>query len=112
MPSEQSIRRHQGPYLEEPPFANLLGLYCKPSTLLIGEAEPFPGELLSQDSVTRKLRFLLLEVFDHVLRVSIDPASEDQHQKLKRQSVHQSEFKPAKPEETRRNRRSTTRLSS
>jgi hypothetical protein len=38
-----------------------------------------------------------LEIFDHVLLGSIDPASEDQHQKLQRQSVHQSESRPAKP---------------
>jgi hypothetical protein len=43
--------------------------------------------------------------------VSIDPASEDQHQKLQRQSVHQSGFRQAKPEETGRNRRFDARLS-
>ena len=42
------------------------------------------AELLPQDSITRKLRFLPSEIFDHVLLVSIDPASEGQHQKLRR----------------------------
>jgi hypothetical protein len=41
----------------------------------------------------------------------IDPASEDQHQKLQRQSVHQPEFRPARLGELGRNRRSGTRLS-
>jgi hypothetical protein len=79
VPSEQSIRCHQGLYLEEPSSADLLGLYREPSTLLIREAESLPTQLLPQGSVTRKLRFLLLEIFDHVLLVSIDPASEGQH---------------------------------
>ncbi len=94
VPSEQSIRRHQGLYLEEPSSADLLGLHRKPSTLLIAEAQPLPAELLPQGSFTRKLRFLLLEIFDHVLLVSIGPASEDQHQKLQRQSVHLPESRP------------------
>ncbi len=76
MTSEQSIRRHQGLYLEEPSSADLLGIHRQPSTLLIGEAEPLPAELLTQGSITLKLRFLLSEIFDHVLLVSIDPASE------------------------------------
>jgi len=46
--------------LEEPPSADLLGLYREPSTLLIGEAEPPPAELLPQGSI------FLLEIFDHV----------------------------------------------
>ncbi len=77
-PSEQSIRCHQGLYLEEPSSADFLFLHRESSTLRIGEAEPLPAELLPQGSITRKLRFLLLEIFDHVLLVSIDPASEDQ----------------------------------
>jgi hypothetical protein len=52
-----------------------------------------------------------LEISNHVLLVSIDPASEDQHQKMQRQSVHQSEFRRAKPEEMGRNRRFDARLS-
>ena len=72
--------------------ADLLSLYRKPSTLRIGEAEPLPAELLPQGSI------FLLEIFDHVLLVSIDPASEDQHQKLQRQRVHQCEFRPATTE--------------
>jgi hypothetical protein len=77
--------------LEEPSSADLRSIHREPSTLLIGEAEPLPAELLPQGSV------FLLEIFDHVLLVSIDPASEDQHQKLQRQSVHQSKFRRAKP---------------
>jgi hypothetical protein len=79
VPSEQRIQRHQGLYLEEPSSTDLLGLHREPPALLIGEMEPLPAELLPQGSVTRKLRFLLLEIFDHVLLVSIDPTSEDQH---------------------------------
>ncbi len=98
MPPEQSIRPHQGLYLKEPSSANLLGLRREPSTQLISEAESLPAQLLPLGSVTRKLRFLLLEIFDYVLLVPIDPASEDQHQKLQRQSVHQCEFRPATTE--------------
>jgi len=111
VPSEQRIRGHQSLYLEEPSSADLLGLYREPSTLRIGEAEPLLAELLPQGSVTRKLRFLLSGIFDHVLLVSIDPASEDQHQKLQRQSVHLPESRPPNLGEMRRNRRSGTRLS-
>jgi hypothetical protein len=45
------------------------------------------------------------------LLVSIDPPSEDQHQKLQRQSIHQTEPRPAKFEETGQYQRSSTRLS-
>jgi hypothetical protein len=111
VPSEQRIRGHQSLYLEEPSSADLLGLYREPSTLLIGEAESLPAELLPQGSIPRKLRLLLLEIFDHVLLVAIDPASEDQHQKLQRQSVHLPESRPPKLGELGRNHRSGTRLS-
>jgi len=79
VPSEQRIRRHQGLDLDEPSSADLLGLYREPSTLLIREAESLPAQPITQGSITRKLRFLLLEIFDHVLLVAIDPPSEDQH---------------------------------
>jgi len=98
--------------LKEPLPADFLDLRREPSTLLICEAESLPAELLAQGSVTRKLRFLLLEIVDYVLLVPIDPASEDQHQKLKRQSVHRPESRPANLGEMGRNRRSGPRLSS
>ena len=85
-PSEQSIRGHQGLYLEEPSSTDLLGLRGELSTLLIAKAESLPAQPLAQGSVTRKLRFLLPEIFDCVLLVSIDPTSEDQHQKMQRQN--------------------------
>lgn len=84
VPSEQSIWRHQGLYLGEASPADLFGLNRESSTLLIREAEPLPAELLPQGTI------FLLEIFNHVLLVSIDPASEDQHQKLQRQSIHRS----------------------
>ena len=62
----------------------MLDLYREPSALLIGEADPLPAELLTQGSVTRRLCFLLLQIFDRVLLVPINPASEDQHQKSQR----------------------------
>jgi len=64
--------------LEEPLSADPLGLHREPSTLLIGQPKSRPTELLSQGSV------FLLEIFNYVLLVPIDPASEDQHQKLQR----------------------------
>jgi hypothetical protein len=112
VPSEQSIRRHQGLDLGEPFPTDLLGLYREPSTLLIGEAEPLPTELLPQGSITRKLRFLLSEIFNHVVLVSIDPASEDQHQKLQRQSVYRPESRRPNLGEMGRNRRPSARLHS
>ncbi len=36
---------------------------------------------------------LLLEIFNHIPLVSIDPASEEQHQKWPRLSSHLSEFR-------------------
>ena len=51
------------------------------------ELDPFSQHLFAFCN-RRKLRFLLSEVFNHVLLVSIDPAREDQHQKLQWQSVH------------------------
>jgi len=59
-------------------------IHREASALLIREAESSPAQLLAQGSVTRKLRFLLLKIFGHVLLVSIDPASEDHHQKMQR----------------------------
>ena len=111
VPPEQSIRGYQSLYLEEPFSADLLGLHRESAALLIGKPKSLPAQLLPQGPVTRKLRFLLLEIFDHVLLVSIDPASEDQHQKLKRQSDHLSESRPPNLEKMGRNHRSSTRLS-
>jgi hypothetical protein len=45
------------------------------------------------------------------LLVSIDPACEDQHQNLERESVHWPESRPAGPGELGRDHRSSTRLS-
>jgi hypothetical protein len=64
--------------LEEPSSADLLGLYREPSALLIREAESLPTQLLPQGSI------FLLEIFDDLLLMPIDPASEDQHQELQR----------------------------
>jgi hypothetical protein len=99
VPSEQSIWSHQGLDLGEDFPTDLLGLRRKAAALLTSKPKSFPAKLLPQGSVTQKLRFLLLEIFDHILLVSIDPASEDQHQKLKRQSVHRSEFRPSNLQE-------------
>ena len=92
IPAEQGIRGHQGLYLEEPSSADPLGHYGESAALVIGKPESLSGQLRAQDSV------FLLEILDHILLVSIDPDSEDQHQKLQRQSVHQAELRPAKPE--------------
>ncbi len=65
MPSEQSIRRHQGLDFEEPHSPNRLGPGGESTALAIGETKPFLAQLLPQGSV-----FLL----------------EAQHQELKRNS--------------------------
>ena len=78
MPSEKSIRRHQSLDLREALPTDLFGLRRESAALLIGEPKSLSAELVPQGSV------FLLELFDHVLLVSIDPASEDQPQKLQR----------------------------
>lgn len=82
MPSERSARRHSGLDLEQPSPADLLGLSCAPPRLLIGEAAPHPAELLAQSSV------FFLEIVNRVRLAPIDPATEDQHQKMKPRNVH------------------------
>ena len=86
---EQSIRGYEGLYFEESFSADLLGLHRESSALLMGKPKLLSVQLLPQSSV------LLLEEFDRVLLMAIYPASEDQHQKLQRQSVHQLELRPA-----------------
>ena len=49
----------------------------------------------SCQSHTRKLRFLLLEVFEHVLLVPTHPAGEDHYQKLEWKRVHRFQFRPS-----------------
>jgi hypothetical protein len=78
VPSEQSIRRHQGLDLREAVPTDLLGLRCEAAALMIREAESLSSELLPQGSI------FPLEIFDHVVLVPIDPAGEDQHQELQR----------------------------
>ena len=101
----KNIRRYQGIDLKESFSADFLGLFRETPTLLIGEAEPFPTQLLPQGAV------FLLQVLDGLLLVPIHPTSEGQHQKLKWQSVHLPGFSPAAAEEMGRNRRSSDRLS-
>lgn len=69
MPSEQSIRRRQGFYLEEAFSANLLGLHGESSALLINKPQSLSTQLLAQGSV------FLLELLDDVLLMAFDPAS-------------------------------------
>jgi hypothetical protein len=74
--------------------------------LSIGEAQSLAAQLLTERSV------LFLEIFNHVLLVSIDPAGEDQHQKkLQWQTIHQPDLRSAMPGEMGEKRRSGTRLS-
>ena len=82
VPSEQGVWCHQGLDLGEPFSADLLGLRGETSALLVGESQSFSAQLLPQGSV------FLLEILGHVLLVATDPACEDQHQELQRQSVH------------------------
>jgi len=111
VPTKQGIWCHPGPDLEEPFTADRFCLDGESEALPIGEPRSLAAQLLAQRSVTLKLRFLLLEIFDYVPLMPIDPASEDQHQKLPRQSVHRAEFRPATAEKMGRNRRSSDRPS-
>jgi hypothetical protein len=51
-------------------------------SLSIGEQQALFAQLLAEHPV------LLLQVLDDVLLIAIHPSGEDQHQKLKLQSVH------------------------
>ncbi len=82
VPTKQSIWCHQGTDLDKPSSTDRFGLDGESAAWSIGESQTFSAQLLAQRSV------FLLEIFNHVLLVPIDPAPEDQHQKLESQSVH------------------------
>ena len=96
----------KSPFLQEPVPGNLRCLRCESSALLVGEPKLRSAQLFAQGSV------FLLEIFDVFLLVPIDPAREDQHQKLRRQSVQQFESRSPNLEEMGRTPRNGTRLSS
>ena len=82
VPTKQSIGCHQGPDFQKAFSTDRYGLNRESAALSIGESQSLSAQLLTQRSV------FLLEIFNHILLVSIDPAREDQHQKLQWQSVH------------------------
>jgi hypothetical protein len=88
MPSKESIGSHQGLDLGEPFSADLPGLRGETPALVVSESQSLSIYLLPQGSI------LLLEIVDHVLLMAAYPASEDQHQKLQRQSVHRTGSRP------------------
>jgi hypothetical protein len=51
MPSKQRVWRHQGVELQEPLSADRLGLDRESTTLLIGEPQSLPAQLLTQRSI-------------------------------------------------------------
>ena len=53
MPSKQSVWRHQGFEFEKPFSADRFGLDRESTTLLIGESQPLPTELIAQGSIFR-----------------------------------------------------------
>ena len=93
VPTKQSIRCHQSPDLEQPFSTDRFGFDRESPALLIRKLKSLSAQLLAQRSV------FLLQVLDGVPLVPIHPASKDQHQKLKWQSVHLSEFRPTDSEE-------------
>jgi hypothetical protein len=105
IPTKQSVRCHQSPDRESPFSTDLFGLDRESAALSIGESRSLSAELFAQHAV------FLLEEFNPLLLVPIDPASKDQHQKMERESVHRPEFRPARHGESGRDRRSGTRLS-
>jgi hypothetical protein len=60
----------------------------EPASLCVGESNSLSAELVTENSVTRKLRFLLLEILDHFLLVAAQPAGEKKDQELQRQRCH------------------------
>ena len=76
MPIQESARCHQSCELSEVFETDLLGFGGKPSALVVVE----PGllvQLLPHDLN------LLLEVFDHVLLMAVDPAGQTNEEELK-----------------------------
>jgi hypothetical protein len=73
---------------ESPFFGDHLGLRGETPALLIGESQSLSAHLLPQRSI------LLLEMFDDFLLMATDPAGEDQHQELQRQSVLRVDSRP------------------
>ena len=53
MPAKQRVWRQQGVDLEEPLSADRFGLDRESTTLLIGESQPLPTELIAQGSIFR-----------------------------------------------------------
>ena len=72
VPTKQSIWCHQDPDLEKPFSIDRFGLDGESAALPIGESRSLAAQLLAQRSVTRKPRFLLLEIFDYVPLMPID----------------------------------------
>ena len=82
VPSKQRVGCHQGANVEEPFAADCVGLGCEATALPISESPALSGQLLAEPPV------LLLQLLDDVLLTAIHPSGEEQHQKLKLQSVH------------------------
>ena len=85
MPSQEGTRGGNGGDILEPLQPELLGLGGQPSALRVVEPGPF-AQLLLEDFD------LFLEVFDVVLLVAVDPASQANHEKLKGVHVLGMEF--------------------
>ena len=77
VPSKQRVGRHDGAELLEGVAADGLGLLGKTTALLVGPADAAWAELLAQSAAVG------LEVVDHRLLVTIDPAGEHVDKKLK-----------------------------
>jgi hypothetical protein len=76
MPSQEGVRGGDGGDLFGPLQTDLLGLGGQPSALIVVEPGSF-AELLLEDFD------LLLEVFDNVLLIAVDPAGQAYHIELK-----------------------------
>ena len=80
--TKQGVRRHDADQTFQCGSAQCLGPYCQSSTLLVGQAQASPTELLTQDAV------LLAQILDDVLLLPTDPASNAEDEKLQYQSIH------------------------
>jgi hypothetical protein len=76
------VRRQQAGDVGERAAAKYLAPDSEPAPLVVGEAQSPPRKLLAQDPVLR------LEIVDDVELPPVDPAGDEQEQKLERPAGH------------------------
>ena len=80
VPAQDRVRCHEPGEFVEHPSAQYPTFLREAAALIVGEPQPPRAQLLEEDPV------LLLEVVDHRELATVDPAREEQKQKLQRRS--------------------------